>query len=72
MCGGIDDAERDARRRIWRYVEYSRTCAASLRDRMGQTAKERTGTRTFSAVPSSRRSKEHDAAMIAALLSDVV
>jgi hypothetical protein len=30
------------------------------------------GESTFSAVPSSRRSNEHDAAMIAALLRDVV
>lgn len=39
---------------------------------LGQRAEVRAGTRTFSSVPSSRRSKEHEVAMIAALLSDVV
>jgi hypothetical protein len=38
----------------------------------GLMVKVRKEARTFSAVPSSRRSKEHDAAMIAALLRDVV
>ena len=40
---------------------------------LGEPDKERNaGIRTFLAVPFSRRSKEHDAVMIAALLSDVV
>jgi len=30
MCGGIDDAVRDAERRSWKYVEYSRTWATSF------------------------------------------
>jgi hypothetical protein len=47
-------------------------CKLEGKDRIGRTAKEKYEIRTFSAVPSSRRSKEHDAAMIAALLSDVV
>jgi hypothetical protein len=38
-------------------------------NKWGQKAKERVGTRTLSAVPSSRRSKKHEAAMILALLS---
>ena len=29
-CEGMDDAARDARKRSWRYVEFSRTCAASF------------------------------------------
>jgi len=30
MCGRIDDAVRDAERRSWKYVECSRTWAASF------------------------------------------
>jgi hypothetical protein len=81
----IDDAARDARRRrSWRYVESSRTYAASfwmnkVSSSLGEgNDSEREGeklrTRTLSAVPSSRRSnlKEHEAANIVALFRDVV
>ena len=58
------------------YLEVSRVFEDLCRElkglKMGQTANKGRKTRTFSAVPSSRRSKEHDAAMIAALLSGVV
>ena len=83
MCGGIDDAVRDTARRSWKYVECSRTSAASFaaagrngaREEWsgGKPDSERVGGRsTLSAVPSSRRSNEHDAAIIAALMRDVV
>ena len=71
---------RDAERRCWKYVECSRAWAAgfageTVRVMNGQAgsliAKGCKGESTFSAVPSSKRSNEHDAAMIVALLRDV-
>ena len=62
VCRVLKDAHRKLRGRKGEYVISSRTVAEGAR----------AGASTFSAVPSSRRSKEHDAAMIAALLREVV
>lgn len=85
MLGGIDEAARDVRRRSWKYLECSITCAASFCGRKQHTKAVRSsgssssstrlgggGASTFSVVPSSRRSNEHEAAMMAALLREVV
>ena len=78
MCGGIDDAVGYAERHSWKYVECSRTWAASF-----AAAGRYDGREEWSGWnPDSERVEgrkhlfgcaiEHDAAIIAALLRDVV